>query len=464
MKNLYNLYKKDIDIENVKTNSKHVVNNDLFACIKGVEEDRHKYIDEAINNGASFLLVSKEDDYKVPYIKVNNVEKELVKLLKYVYEDYFLVNLIGITGTDGKTTTATIIKNLLDDCAYIGTNGIISKNINEDLNNTTPSIEKIYYYLNKLAKDRIKYLSIEASSEGLLHKRLDGLLFKRAIVTNITEDHLNVHKTIDNYINCKKSLFKQLDKDGVAILNRDDKYYRKFKTIKRKKLTYGFNRYSTLRILSYELNEFSTIIKYKYNNKEYLVSSPLLGLFNIYNLSAAILTILSLGYDFNYINKRINNIETPKGRVEFLNFNTNYKILIDYAHTENGIKEILTYLNKIKKGRIITVTGAAGGREKENRKKKGLVLQNLSDLVIYTMDDPRYEKVSDIINMMIDKSKSNYLVEEDREKAISKALNMAKEDDIVAILGKGRDTYMAIEDKKEYYSDIDVIDKYFEKL
>lgn len=464
MKNLYNLYKKNINIKDVKTNSKEITNNDLFACIKGVEEDRHKYIDEAINNGASLLIVSKQGNYNIPFVKVKNVEKELVRVLKYVYNDYSKINLIGVTGTDGKTTTATIIKYLLDDCSYIGTNGIISKSINEDLNNTTPSIEKTYYYLDKLAKDKTKYVSIEASSEGLLHKRLNGLLFKRAIVTNITEDHLNVHKTIENYINCKKLLFKQLDKDGVAILNRDDKYYDKFKSIKRKKYTYGFNRYSTLRIIDYKLNSDSTIIKYKYNKKYYVIKSPLLGLFNIYNLSAAILTMLSLNYNFDYINKKIKNIKTIKGRVEFLNYNTNYKIVIDYAHTENGIKEILTYLNSIKKGRIITVTGAAGGREKENRKKKGIVLQSLSDLVIYTMDDPRYEKVSDIINMMIDNNRSNYIIEEKREVAISKALSMAGKDDIVAILGKGRDTYMAIEDKKVYYSDIDVINKYFEKL
>ena len=135
MKNLYNLYKKNINIKDVKTNSKEITNNDLFACIKGVEEDRHKYIDEAINNGASLLIVSKQGNYNIPFVKVKNVEKELVRVLKYVYNDYSKINLIGVTGTDGKTTTATIIKYLLDDCSYIGTNGIISKSINEDLNN-----------------------------------------------------------------------------------------------------------------------------------------------------------------------------------------------------------------------------------------------------------------------------------------------------------------------------------------
>lgn len=461
MKNLYDLYKQDIIIKNVKTNSKEIEESDLFACIKGVVEDRHKYIGEAINNKASFLVVSKGSNYKIPFVKVKSVEKELIRLLKYVYKDYSKHILIGVTGTDGKTTTASIIKDMLDNSSYIGTNGVISDFINDSLDNTTPSIEKIYYYLDKL---KTKYVSMETSSEGLLHNRLDGLLFKRAILTNITEDHLNVHKTIDNYIKCKKRLFKMLDKDGIAILNRDDTYYDMFKRINRKKLTYGMNKYSTLRIIDYKLERDYTTINYLYKKKKYIVKSPLLGKFNVYNLSAAILTLLSLGISFDEIIKRIDRIKTPKGRVEFLNYNTNYHIVIDYAHTENGIKEILTYLNAIKKNRIITVTGAAGGREIDNRKKKGIVLQELSDIVIYTMDDPRDEKVIDIINMMIDKTKNNFLIEEDRGEAIKKALDMAEKDDIVAILGKGRDTYMAIQDKKLYYSDIDVLDKYFEKL
>lgn len=464
MKNLYNLYKKDLNINNVKTNSKEVLSNDLFVCIKGLKKDRHEYIDEALNKGAAFLVVSKGKDYKVPYIKVRNVNKELVNILKYIYEDYSRVNLIGVTGTDGKTTTATIIKDMLDNTGYIGTNGVISDNTNESLNNTTPSIEKLYYYLDKLYKEGNKYISLEASSEGLLGNRLDGLLFKRAIITNITEDHLNVHKTIDNYIKCKRKLFNKLDKDGIAILNRDDNYFYKFKTMKKKKLTYGKSKYSNLRIIDYIEEENKTIIKYKYKKKYYIVTSPLLGEFNVYNLSSVILTLLSLNISFDKIQKLVNKIKTPSGRVEFLDYNTNYKILIDYAHTENGIKNILTFLNKMKHKRIITVTGAAGGREVENRNKKGIVLQALSNLVIYTMDDPRWEKPIDIINMMIDKTKDNYIIEENRETAIKKALSIANKDDIVAILGKGRDTYMAIKDLKVYYSDIDVLDKYFKKL
>ena len=463
MKNIYNLYKINLNIENIKTNSKEIEKDDLFACVKG-SRDRHDFINEAIEKGAKFLIVSKKGNYKVPYIKVKNVDKELVKVLKYFYNDSSNINLIGVTGTDGKTTTATIIKDMLNNAAYIGTNGVISERTNESLNNTTPSIEKTYYYLDRLYREGIKNVAIETSSEGLLNKRVEGLKFKRAILTNITEDHLNVHKTIDNYIKCKRKLFNKLSNDGIAILNRDDSCYDRFKNIRNKKLTYGKNRYSNLRIINFKEEEKQTIIKYKYHKKEYEIISPLLGEFNVYNLSAAILTLLSFGINFNDIQTLVNKIKIPSGRVEFLDYNQDYKIVIDYAHTENGIKNILMFLNKIKKNKIITVTGAAGGREVLNRSKKGKVLQSLSDIVIYTMDDPRYEKTLDIIDMMIDKNKNNYIIEENREIAIKKALDMAEKNDIVAILGKGRDNYMAIKDLKIYYSDINVLDKYFNKL
>jgi len=298
----------------------------------------------------------------------------------------------------------------------------------------------------------------------MMHKRLGKLEFKRAILTNFTEDHLNVHKTLENYLKCKRKVFKQISKDGIAILNKDDEYYKKFKASCRcKTLSYGKSKYSRLRILSFKEYSNKTEIKYRYKGKVFEINSPLLGEFTVYNLSAAILTLLSMGYKVSTIRKKVYNIKVPFGRCEFLDYKTPYKIVIDYAHTTNGIKNILTYLNKIKRGKIITVSGSAGGREKEKRKWMGKALQELSDIVIYTEDDPRYEKPGEIINDLIDKSKTNYITIINREKAILKALSLAKNNDIVAILGKGRDNYMAIKDKKVFYSDIHVLDKYFNK-
>lgn len=465
MKNLFELYFIDVKVKDIKTNSKEVSKEDVFVCIKGVNVDRHEYINEAIKNGASFIVVSKGKNYKVPYIKVKNTNRELSVLADYIYDDAKKINLIAVTGTDGKTTTASIIKDMLkDECGYIGTNGVVGKNYKASCDNTTPPVEKTYKYLDIFYKEGLNYATIEASSEGMLYKRLENLEFKRAIFTNFTEDHLNVHKTLENYLRCKRKVFKQIAKDGIAILNKDDKYYKKIKaSCKCKTLSYGKSKYVNLKILSFKEYTNKTEIKYRYKGKIFEINSPLLGEFNVYNLSAAILTLLSMGYKVSTIRKKVYNIKRPFGRCEFLNYNAPYKVVIDYAHTTNGIKNILTYLNKIKEGKIITVSGSAGGREKEKRKWMGKALQELSDFVIYTEDDPRYEKPNDIINDLIDKSKANYITIINRKKAILKALSIAESGDIVAILGKGRDNYMAIKDKKVFYSDIHILDKYFNK-
>ena len=466
MKNLFELYCIDVLVNDVKTNSKEVFLNDAFVCIKGVKVDRHKYIDEAIKRGASFLVVSKGKKYSIPYVKVRNTNKELVNILSNVYSNAKNIGIIAITGTDGKTTTASIIRDIIgnDLCGYIGTNGIKGKYFNNSSENTTPAIEYNYKYLDKFAKEGLKYVAIEASSEGMLHKRLEGFKFKIGILTNFTEDHLNVHKTLKNYLKCKKKVFHNIDKDGTAILNKDDPFYKQFrKSCTCNVITYGKNKYSTLRIMDYELFSNKTKITYMYKKNIFVIESPLVGEFNVYNLSAAILALLSLDYNLSDIRKRILNIKVPYGRCEFLDYKTEYKIFLDYAHTVNGIKSVLTYLNNIKKRKIITVIGSAGGREKEKRPNMGKVAQSLSDIVIYTMDDPRYENTLDIINEMVDESKRNYFIEIDRKKAIYMALNIAEKNDIVAILGKGRDNYMAILDKKILYSDIIVLDDYFKK-
>ena len=408
-------------------------------------------------------MVSK-GKYDIPYVKVKNTRKELLNLLNYFYDKAKLMDLIVTVGTDGKTTTSMIIRDMLgvDNCGYIGTNGIKGYFLNKQGSNTTLPIEKFYKYLDIFYKENLKYASCELSSEGILTKRMEDFKFKVCIFTNFKSDHLDVHKTRKNYLKCKRCAFNNIRSDGFAILNMDDPMYKKFRvSSKGVKLSYGFNKRSTLRVVSYKLLSDKTVICYRYKKKKFTVLSPLLGVFNIYNLSAAILTLLSLGYSENDVIKRVSNIKIPLGRCEFLNYNSDFKVFLDYAHTPNAIKEVLTFLNQIKKGRIITVSGSAGNRDKEKRPKMGRVLQTLSDYVVYTMDDPRFEKPVDIAREMIYKEKNNYTYIENRKKAITYALDLARKDDIVAILGKGRDNYMAIKDKKVFYSDIFVLDDYF---
>ena len=300
MKKLNELYPgyPDIFINDIKINSKEVNSGDMFVCIKGVTKDRNDYIDEAIKNGAVAIVTNKKIDVNIPVIYVSNPNKELADLCSRFYNNpESKLELIGVTGTNGKTTVASVIKDMIgDNCGYLGTNGIISSVFNEKIRNTTPDADRLFKYFDMFYKANCKYVSMEASSEAFLNHRLNKIMFQVGIVTNITEDHLNVHKTIENYVSCKQEIIKHIKKDGVLILNSDDKYYEETKSKANCKiLTYGKNN-SDLEIIEIEEYINKTIIVFKYKNEMYEVVSPLLGEFNVYNLCAAILTLLSLGY------------------------------------------------------------------------------------------------------------------------------------------------------------------------
>jgi len=468
MKKINELYNcvYDTKIKDIKINSKDVTEGDLFVCTKGINTDRHDFIEEAIENGASFLVVKKDGNYKVPYIKVDDPNKELPILSKkfYDYTDNIL-KLIGVTGTDGKTTTSMIIRDLLghDECGYIGTNGIEGKIFNAQVTNTTPECHILYKYLSMFLKEGLNYTSMETSSEAFYRKRLDSFKFDVGIMTNITGDHLNIHRTFENYIDSKMKLFDQLKPQGVAILNIDDKYYDYFKNVNRTILTYGKDKNADLRIVDIKEKINGTDITFTFKGKEYNIESPLLGEFNVYNLMASMLCLSCFNIDIDEIISRVKNIRIPKGRCEVFNFNTDYNVVLDYAHTVNGLTSILDYLNKIKQNKIITVTGSAGGREQEKRKEMGKVVLGKSDLVIFTMDDPRNEDPKAIIKEMIDSNHGNYEIIVDRTLAIKHALDIAEKEDIILIAGKGRDSYMAIGDEYIPYCDYDVIKEYFSK-
>lgn len=470
MKKLNELYPgfPEIEINEIKINSKEVNDGDIFVCTRGVTADRHDFIEDAINNGAKAIVVDKEIEASVPTIKVENTNKELPLLASKFYDHpENKLSIIGITGTNGKTTVASIIQDLIgsDTCGYLGTNGLIYKDHKESIINTTPDADRLYKYFDKIVKSGCNILSMETSSEAFYRKRLENLTFKIGVITNVTEDHLNIHKTIENYVNCKKELLKQVSQDGYSILNIDDKYYEEFKSVANGSiLTYG-KQEATLKIIDIKELISNTIFKFIYNEKEYEIISPLLGEFNVYNLCASILSLIALGYKIEDIIPRVKNIKVPSGRVQFLNFNQNYNIILDYAHTPDAFSKIYPFLNKIKKNRIITITGSAGGREVEKRGPMGKIVLDNSDYVIFTMDDPRNEDVNEIIDDLVSESdKDNYIRIIDRKEAIFYAFDNAKEDDIILIAGKGTDNYMALGNEYLPYSDIEVIEEYFTDL
>lgn len=456
----------EVFISGIKTNSKDIEPGDLFVCIMGVTADRHEYIEEAIARGAVAIVVGHDVDYDIPTVKVENPNEALNSLLIKFYDDPFKdLKLIGVTGTDGKTTVATIIQTLIgkDHCMYIGTNGVSYKDIQLDNKNTTPAITDLYRYANMAKEAQIEYIVMEASSEAFFRKRIDSLWFNASLITNITRDHLNIHKTIENYVACKSMLFQKTRPDGLSILNKKDQYYRQIKRACLAQVyTYGTSK-SDIKLISYQNNNQGTLIKFKLDGESYHITSPLVGEFNVYNLLAAILLCVRLELNINDIINRISDIYII-GRLEDLKFGQKYKIILDYAHTPDALTKVLSYFKKVKQGRIITITGSAGGREKEKRPLMGKAVLNGSDIVIFTMDDPRYEDPQEIIKEMIGKSKKpNYEVITNRKEAIYRGLSLAKSDDIVFIAGKGRDNYMAIEDQFIPYCDYDVIEDYFKE-
>ena len=470
MKKLSELYDIDDDriIKAIKINSKEVEKGDIFVCTNGVTADRHLFVDEAIENGASAIVASRDIGKKiVPVIYVADTNKELAKLAKRLYDfpDEKL-QIFGITGTNGKTTVASIIQDLLGNniCGYIGTNGLITNKFSEKIRNTTPDADRLYMYLDRIVKTGCKYLSLETSSEAFYRKRLEEITFDVGIITNITQDHLNIHKTLENYVNCKLELLKKVSKNGLCILNTEDKYFEEeCQKSNGRIVTYGKSKKATLRLVNYQSYTNKTIISVLYKDQKYQFTSPLIGEFNIYNLLAAMLVLLEyLGYSMKEVIGKIKNIKVVPGRLEFLNYGQNYHIVLDYAHTPDAFTKIYDVLTRIDHKRLITVTGSAGGREKEKRGPMGKIVLENSDYVIFTMDDPRNEDVNSIINDLVSSSENtNYERIIDRNEAINRALSMAKKDDLVLIAGKGTDNYMAVSDEYVPYSDVEVINNYF---
>lgn len=454
----------DLEISDVVDDSRLVKEGCLFVATKGFHVDHFDYIEDAISKGAVAIVADRNLDVRVEVIIVDDVNATFLTLCQKFYDvnaDDF--KLIGITGTDGKTTSASIVRQLLlpsEEIAYIGTNGLDVSNEHYHTNNTTPCISELYKCLSIIKEHNCKKVVMEVSSEALLHNRVEGLKFGTVAFTNITEDHLNIHGTIENYRNAKFKLINYLDSDGKIFSNGDDVNCRML--THQNMSTFGFDPGNDFTIFDVYYGDESTSFKIRNSTTGdvYSIVSPLFGKYNVYNVTLAFIIALSSGISENEVISRICNLGFICGRREMLNFGQDFDIILDYAHTYNGILNIIESVRNYK--RIITVTGAAGGREKEKRVQIGKLVLEKSDLVIFTMDDPRFEDVDKIIDdMLMDSTLTNYERIVDRKQAIYRAFDIAREGDVVLVLGKGRDDYMAIGNDKIPYCDYNVIAKYF---
>lgn len=447
---------------NIKTDSRNVKPGDTFVALRGIKHDGHDFINEAITKGAT-LIIAEEGNYEVDTLLVSDTHDYLVNYLKNTYNDILKeIKLIGITGTNGKTTSCYMIHSALNKlgikCGYIGTIGFFIDKKIKDLNNTTPDILELYEMILYCYECHCTYIVMEVSSQSLAMHRVDGLKFDYAIFTNLTQDHLDYHENMNNYCLAKKQLFKMLTNDGIAIINSDDQYSEYFLLNQNKNITYGFSN-SDYKINNYKVNHNG--ISFTLNNQIY--DTNIFGKYNVYNITVMIVILNLLGFVYDDLKKIVFDCLTPPGRMERIRYDDK-AIIIDYAHTPDAVENVILTTKEFCKGKIYTIIGCGGDRDKTKRSKMGVIATNLSDYVIFTSDNPRNEQPEKIIDDMLqDVDKKNYIIEINRKEAIKKGIQRLSKNDILLILGKGHETYQIIGDKKLFFSDRNVVLEYFRR-
>ena len=431
----------------LKSNSKKIHKKDTFIALKGPNYDGHDYVLEAIKNGATRVIV-EHGSYSVETIIVKSTIDYLNAYLKSIMPN---ITIIGITGTNGKTTTAYLIYealNLLNiKCAYIGTIGFYLDKKITDLDNTTPGGLELFELINEAYKNEYQYVIMEVSSHSLKQKRCDFISYSYAIFTNLTEDHLDYHKDMHDYMESKKLLFTNLC-HGINIINNDSSYADNFKI--NNYVTYGFNK-SNYQITNNNNNIIINNVKYK---------TKLIGKHNVYNLSCAIVLLSLLNISNKDIKRVTKKLTAPPGRLELIKYKTN-KIFIDYAHTPDAVLNVIKTTKELNPNKIITIIGCGGNRDPYKRLTMGSIATNNSSYVIFTNDNPRFEDPNKIIYDMTNKlDKKNYEIILNRAKAIKKGIQLLEYNDILLVLGKGHEDYQIIGNQKIPFSDSKHVKKY----
>lgn len=468
-------------ISEITDNSKNVRSNSLFFAIKGTSTDGHNFVEEAIYKGAVGVVVqdrdmaiSLKDRFKdITVVYSENTRKSLAMTANNFFDKPSeSLKVIGITGTNGKTSVSNILQQFYRFAGFkTGIIGTINYRVDDEViseGQTTPDPINWFKTLNKMKQKGAQVIVAEVSSHALDQYRIYGTKFDGAIFTNLTQDHLDYHKEMIDYFLAKEKLFDftlKFNKNPKSSVNFDDVYGRKiYEMYKDSFNMISFGKTSPdFRIDNISLSITQTEFEYTYKNKRKKVISKLLGEFNVYNLSAAISYLILDNFDENFLIEKSLQINPVRGRFEVIS-KGNITAVIDYAHTPDGLEKILKSINKIRKGRIITVFGAGGDRDKGKRPIMGSIAENFSDIVIITSDNPRYEDPLKIIDDILSgiKDRTKILVIKDREEAIRKAIQIAKANDVILVAGKGHETYQIVKGEKKYFDDLQVIKKYLE--
>ena len=444
----------EIRVDYLSEDSHDIKENTLFFCLQGAYFDGHNAIEEVIAKGAKVIVhtdevvVKKADVY---YYQSTDIAKDMALISTRFYDNpSHKMNLIGITGTNGKTTIAWLLADILNritTCGYIGTidieyNQQVFKNLY-----TTPKAIELNYHLHQMISQNINNCALEVSSHALALKRTDFLKFKYAVMTNLTFEHVNYHGSMQAYAQAKRSLFEQLTEDAYALLNIDDLTYNDYaQATKAKVLSYGINNSADIMARNIKIEKKQTTFELVIDHKTYQITTNLIALFNVYNLLPVLAILYLEGYDFQKILPILQNVTLPKGRMEIIDEGQDFDVIIDYAHTPDGFEQVFSYAKEMAKGAIISVFGSGGGdRDKEKRSVLGEIADKYSDQIILTEEDVRNETTKSIALEIAQGIKNHdYLIIDSRQEAITTVINKAKKDDMILILAKADDNYLIV--------------------
>ena len=456
---------ENIEIENLDISSKNIKKNTLFIAQKGLNVDGHNFAGEAVKNGAVALAVEKEiTGISVPQILVDNTRSSSGTLASTFYDNpKDKLKFVGITGTNGKTSSTFFLAEFLKQAgkktAVIGTLGTFFNGLHFDTDLTTPDPLKLHKTLDILRKHGAEYVVMEVSAHAINLKKVDNINFEVGILTNITQDHLDYFKTMNEYAKTKLDWFKNGNIKS-SIINADDKHCLSIIN-NPNTLSYGLYNPSDVFAINIEKSARNTEFVLDLLHNVMNCKTNLAGEFNVYNVMATATAALCLGVDLKDIEKTMQKLKAPLGRFSVVELENNKTVIVDYAHTPDSLEKVLKTAREICKGKLISVFGCGGNRDVTKRPIMGSISENLADFSIITSDNPRFEEPESIVNQIETGMKnSNHIKVTNRKSAIKKALSMIKPNDMAIISGKGAELYQDIKGTKYPYNDFDEIDKF----
>lgn len=465
--------RNDIDINGIKSNSEKITKGDLFVCIKGLNNDGHDYVKDAVKRGAAAIIAQRNVETDVPVLYTENTRKALPLMYDawYGYPSKKL-KLVAVTGTNGKTSVTYLLKAIFDASmhitgligtvdSYLGDKKIERLSPSSTANMTTPDPEELFRQLAVMADGGAEYVFMEASSHALALDKLEGLEFEAAVFTNLTPEHLDFHKDMEDYFYSKEKLFKKAKK---KIINTDDPYGKRLKEIYKDSssgcsITRKCCEYfaSDIRDMGVDGNEYYFVSK----TKQFLARTPLIGRFNVMNTLEAAACAVELGVSPQCIKSALSSMTGVSGRLERVKLGTisDYSVFIDYAHTPDAMKNLLETICNIRRcdERIVLLFGCGGDRDKSKRKKMGEIAAEYADFTVVTSDNSRSEKPSDIISEIVSgMGNVDYKIIEDRTEAIEYVIKNAKKGDIILLAGKGHEKYEIDSRGKRFFDERNV--------